>query len=91
MFNTRLSIIKAKAELVQLYLNLVANRGMPTAPTTTTTPTTNPAMTTPRPCQCKVTSDWNICCLSNTETIEFIKPFGGNAYSMVKAIESSLC
>ena len=84
-FNARLSITKTKAELVQLYLNLVANCGMPTTapPVTQTSPTSRPR---PR----KVTSDWNIRCLPGTETIEFTKPFGGNAYSMVKAIESSL-
>ena len=88
-FNARLSITKTKAELIQLYLNLVANRGMPTNPTMAA-PTTNQTPSTSQPRPRKITSDWNICRLPGTETIEFTKPFGGNAYSMVKAIESSL-
>jgi len=91
-FNARLSITKTKMELVQLYLNLTANQGMPTAPTANAHPanTTNPTSTKPRPHQRKITSNWNIQHLPNTETIEFVKPFRGNMYSMVKAIEHSL-
>jgi hypothetical protein len=88
-FNARLSITKTKAELITLYLNLVAARRIPTIPTTTTLATNQP-QANPRSCPRKITSDWNICRLPGTETIEFTKPFGGNAYSMVKAIESSL-
>jgi hypothetical protein len=56
----------------------------------TATPPTNQTSPNSRPRPRKVTSDWNIRRLPGTETIEFTKPFGGNAYSMVKAIESSL-
>jgi hypothetical protein len=55
-----------------------------------TTPATGQPQANPRSRPCKITSDWNIRRLPGTETIEFTKPFGGNAYSMVKAIESSL-
>jgi hypothetical protein len=88
-FNAHLSITKTKAELIQLYLNLIANCGMPTAPATTT-PTSNQLPTASQPRPHKITSNWNIRRLPNTKTIKFIKLFGGNAYSMVKAIESSL-
>jgi hypothetical protein len=62
---------------------------MPTNPAAAA-PTANQTPTTSQPCPRKITSDWNIRRLPNTETIEFSKPFGGNAYSMVKAIKSSL-
>jgi hypothetical protein len=89
-FNARLFITKTKHELIQMYLNLVANCGMLGVSTALPTSPTNPLTTTTRPRPCKVTFDWNICRLPGTETIEFTKPFGGNTYSMVKAIESSL-
>jgi hypothetical protein len=87
-FNAHLSITKTKAELIQLYLNLVANQGMLTA--TPTTLINNSPTTFSRPRQYKITSNWNIHCLPNMETIDFTKPFRGNTYSMVQTIERSL-
>jgi hypothetical protein len=37
-----------------------------------------------------VTSDWNVCHIQGTEPIEFKKPFNGNPYTMIKAIEACL-
>jgi hypothetical protein len=89
-FNAQLPITKTKTKLIQSYLNLIENHGMPNVMTTTSpqAPTSSATKLTPRPC--KVTSDWNIHCLPGTKTIEFQKPFNGNAYSMVKAIETCL-
>jgi hypothetical protein len=42
------------------------------------------------PCQHQVTTNWNIHWLPSTETIKFKKPFNGNTYTMVKAMEVCL-
>jgi hypothetical protein len=93
VFNTRLSITPSKNDLVKAYLNLVASKGMPgNMPTTNQTnsqsPKTTPKNTHQR--QRTATTNWNIRRLPGTETIEFKKPFNGNAYTMVKAMEACL-
>ena len=93
IFNARLSISLTKNDMVKAYLNLVTNKGMPgnTSTTTQSTSQTTKATTkNPHQCQHTVTTDWNIRYLLGTETIKFTKPFNGNAYTMVKAMEACL-
>jgi hypothetical protein len=93
VFNAQLSITLSKSDLVKAYLNLVASKGMPgNTPTTNQTNSQSPKTTlkNTHQCQCTVTTDWNICHLLGTETIEFKKPFNGNTYTMVKAMEACL-
>jgi hypothetical protein len=61
-------------------------------PTTNQTNSQSPKTTSKntRQCQRTVTTDWNIRHLLGTETIKFKKPFNGNAYTMVKAMEACL-
>ena len=95
VFNAQLSITLPKNNLVKAYLlNLVANQGMPGNMPATNQLNSQTSKATPKnthQCQHTVTTDWNICCLLGTETIEFKKPFNGNAYTMVKAMEACLC
>jgi hypothetical protein len=85
VFNVTLSTMLIKPELIRNYLNLVGMTN-PTPSTTTSTLPDNPTC----PCPKKVSSDWNIQQLQGTGSIEFRKPFNGNTYTMIKAIESSL-
>jgi hypothetical protein len=93
--NTCLSITKPKAELIRAYENILASR--PAAQGTPTnwmpTPVLSPsalANGAPRRLTRKPTSNWIIRRLPGTETIDYHKPFNGNAYTMIKAIEACL-
>jgi hypothetical protein len=93
VFNTQLSITLSKSDLAKAYLNLVASNGMPGNTPTTNQTNSQPPKTAPkntRQRQRTVTTDWNIRRLPDTKTIEFKKPFNGNTYTMVKAMEACL-
>jgi hypothetical protein len=87
VFNVTLSTTTTKPILIQNYLNLV---GMTNPAPSTTTSTSTPPDNNRRPRQKRISSDWNIRRLQGTGLVEFRKPFGGNTYTMIKAIESSL-
>ena len=75
-------ISNTKGKLVLAYKNLIAARGIP-APSAT--PQTNP----PKPCtEKRVTVEWNIHRHLGTAAIEFTKPFNGDAYKLISAIET---
>jgi hypothetical protein len=93
VFNAQLSINLSKNDMFKAYLNLVANRGMPgntPSRSTLSIQTSKPSQKNTCPHQHQVTTNWNIHYLLGTEMIEFKKPFNGNAYTMVKAMEVCL-
>jgi hypothetical protein len=87
-----LSITKPKPELIQSFLNADTNNRMPgyTSPNPPQVPQQSQNKRARQANQNCVTSDWNVRCIQGTESIEFKKPFNGNAYTMIKAIEACL-
>ena len=87
-----LSITKPKPELIQSFLNADANNRMPgyTSPNPPQVPQQSRNERARQANQNRVTSDWNVRRIQGTESIEFKKPFNGNAYTMIKAIEVCL-
>jgi hypothetical protein len=93
--NAHLSITKPKAELIRAYENILASRPAPQTMPSNWTPSPVPSPSAPannnrlRP-PCKPTSDWIIRHLQGTKIINYYKPFNGNTYTMIKAIEACL-
>jgi hypothetical protein len=86
VFRANLPISHSKGHLVLAYKNLIAAKGMPTDKTTTTDarPTMHPNN------QNCVTTEWNIHRQQGMGAIEFTKPFNGDAYTLIQAIETRI-
>jgi hypothetical protein len=87
VFGANLPISHSKGRLVFTYKNLIVARGIPVTPgaPTEAQPTTQPNS------QRRVTTKWNVRRQLRTGAIDFIKPFNGDTYSLIKAIETCIC
>jgi hypothetical protein len=84
VFGANLSNRQSKGQLVLAYNNLLTARGIPTQQTAL-----NATQCPNRPTyQNRATTEWNVRRRLGTAAIEFHKPFNGDAYHLIQAIET---
>jgi hypothetical protein len=88
IFGANLCLQQTKGQLVLAYRNLVANHSLPV--TTTPSPPNQNTNRNNNRNRKQATSEWNICRRLDTSNIEFIKPFKGDAYTMVRNMETGI-
>jgi hypothetical protein len=77
-----------KGRLILAYKNLIAARAMPSNPATP--PEVQSLNHNNNPNRQRVTTDWNVQRRLSTGDIEFSKPFNGDAYALIQAIETHI-